>query len=218
MNYLLHQKVATKVIFLGILLSPVFFLLRIPNETPIEESKLGPSSTPSTPVYESTHENEEYLKLVFEQRRQRVEEYCKKNHQQMQGLLRDFQNGIDKRIYKANNYIYYNQPSDIAYCVPPKAGSSQTTKAMFEATFDPSTMPESCMRTNFANSHYNNCVQWTVAGNFGQERVEKITPNKFMFYRHPISRLISSWKHGQAVCFTLLSIFKKGNISFQSLS
>ena len=139
----------------------------------------------------------------IENRRNHVEQYCKSHAVEMQEIHDKFNNrsNLAHLIFKQNCYLYYNKPADVAFCSPPKTGSSQTTRSMFDATYTIQKVNSECKKTASKNPHYDNCIQWDVSRNYSYDEISKMTTKKFMFYRHPMSRLVSSWKHGQGVSF-----------------
>ena len=136
----------------------------------------------------------------FEWRHRHVENYCKANKRMLDQIHDNFTNPltISHLIFKQNCYVYFNEPAGLVFCSPPKSGSSETTKAIYEATLDKKKASDKWCQLRFKDER-ENCVTWSIVPEKTYEQVGKLSTKKFMFFRHPMDRLVSSWRHGQGV-------------------
>ena len=172
-----------------------------PVSTPSPTSE--PVSTPSPtsePVPRQT---------ILEQRRRHVENYCRK--------YSDIEPKHDFPILKQKvvSFLLFNKIANLLLCVPGKAGSTLTTNAIYQETVKQlkHLIPADC-NTAFTidkvRGKIETCINKMINVHLNVslfDEASQLTDAKFMFFRHPMSRLISSFYHGQAVGVVFILIF-----------
>ena len=140
---------------------------------------------------------------IFVKRRRHVEEYCRLHETEQNKMHDDFVKSLPNLLRSTSCCLHFNRIANLLFCVPEKAGSTQSTSAIYSATV---TQLRNKIREQNINSHCNveHCIteQINIKVNATTyDQAAKLTDSKFMFYRHPMARLVSSYYHGQAVTF-----------------
>ena len=137
----------------------------------------------------------------FEQRRRHVENYCRK----YSGIEPKHDFPILKQ--KVVSFLLFNKIANLLFCVPGKAGSTLTVDSIYQETVKQlqHLIPAGCDTTftiDKVRGKIETCINKMINVHLNVslfDEASQLTDAKFMFFRHPMSRLISSFYHGQAV-------------------
>ena len=156
--------------------------------------------------------NVDSFRLTFEQRRLHISEYCQRNRDKLQRVWDDFENLTRQgRLQdKQTNFIRYNNPAGVLFCTPSKCGSTETLELLFHSTFTALTgsiegqEATKCIKRHAKNPYDSNCVTRRLEGE-ETNAIDRIKTPKFMFFRHPLARLASSWHWKESVRCTFFN-------------
>ena len=145
---------------------------------------------------------------IFVKRRRHVEEYCRLHETEQNKMHDDFVKSLPNLLRSTSCCLHFNRIANLLFCVPEKAGSTESTSAIYSATITQlgNKIPTDCTTANpqKINSRGNgeHCITEQInvrVNSTTYDQAAKLTDSKFMFYRHPMARLVSSYHHGQAV-------------------
>ena len=150
------------------------------------------------------------IETIYDKRRQHVEDYCQRHAKEVADKHDEFVKSAPSFLFQNNCCLHYNKIAPLVFCVPEKSGSTQTTQVVFDTTISQlkSKFPPGCEALPSKNLIRRGNIKNCITEQFNMEinstifdQASQLTEAKFMFFRHPMSRLVSSFHHKRAVCF-----------------